>query len=82
MKNETNLSIGQRVNYNVAADKFDCRHPALSLSGEIIKSEFDGKLAFRPDSSHAETLYKLGFDEDATAAEGLPLDWAEVTAAE
>ena len=82
MKNGTTLTIGQRVSYNVAADKFDCRHPALSLSGEIIKSEFDGELAFRPDSSHVATLVKLGFDEDSLAADGIGLDWAEVTAAE
>lgn len=82
MNNGTNLSIGQRVNYNVAANKFDCRHPALSLSGEIIKSEFDGELAFRPDSAHAAELFELGFDGDASAHDGLSLEWADSISAE
>lgn len=81
MKNGIDLTIGQRITYVIAANRLDCKHAELNLSGDVIKSEFDGELAFRPDPAHHPALCRLGFDEEAMAYDGLGLDWGKVVAA-
>ena len=81
MKNGIDLTIGQRITYVSAANTLDCKHAELNLSGDVIKSEFDGELAFRPDPAHHPALCRLGFDEESMAYDGLGLDWGKVFAA-